>query len=88
MLTNVSPPPLTADELARDPRHMGVLAWFDGWGQAGGGKPTTYPRRLTAAEGRDWREGWAARVAEDAAWEARVAAMHHMIATKPMREWT
>jgi hypothetical protein len=72
MLTNVSPPPLTADELARDPRHMGVLAWFDGWGQAGGGKPTTYPRRLTAAEGRDWR----------------VAAMHHMIATKPMREWT
>lgn len=49
---------VTTAEMALEPRSLGVLAWFDGWGQAHGGRPTDYPRRLTASEGRDWREGW------------------------------
>ena len=50
---------LSDGELAREPRSLGVVAWFDGWGQAQGMAPTTYPRRLSAAEAEHWREGWA-----------------------------
>lgn len=46
-------------ELAREPRHLGVVAWFDGWGQALGMTPYSYPRLLSSAEARCWREGWA-----------------------------
>lgn len=57
MLTNVARW-LTAAELAREPRMLHVVAWFDGYGQAHGAKPSPMPRRLTADEARSWREGW------------------------------
>lgn len=58
--------PLTEDELAREHRCLGVLAWFDGWGQAQGMPPIhgDYPRRLDACEQAEWREGHAEGVAE------------------------
>jgi hypothetical protein len=57
-LSNVVPR-LSAAERAREPRSLGVVAWFDGWGQAQGWPPRTYPRLMTVAESRHWREGWA-----------------------------
>lgn len=50
---------LTAAERAREPRLLHVVAWFDGWGQAQGMRPRTYPRLLDASEARAWRDGWA-----------------------------
>jgi len=53
---------LTADEKAREPRSLALVAWFDGWAQALGissGTNGTYPRRLDASEQREWREGFA-----------------------------
>lgn len=58
-LTNVARR-LTKGERAREPRSLGLIAWFDGWGQAHGHRPSDYPRRLTTDEARDWREGWLA----------------------------
>jgi hypothetical protein len=52
---------LSAAELAREPRDMGIVAWYDGWGQGAGlarGKCGDYLRRLTADEAREWREGF------------------------------
>lgn len=49
---------LTPAELAREPRHLGVIAYFDGWAQATGLPPATYPRLITEAEAEHWREGW------------------------------
>ena len=52
---------LTADEKAREPRSLALVAWFDGWAQAQGissGSNGTYPRRLTAGEQAKWREGF------------------------------
>ncbi len=63
-LTNVGH--VTAAEMAREPRMMHVVAWFDGWGQCNGMPPMDHPRRLTAAEGREWRAGWRAAAAENA----------------------
>lgn len=60
-LANVAPTErLPAGELARDPRMMHVVAWFDGYGQAAypGARPMDMPRRLTRSEGESWREGW------------------------------
>lgn len=59
-LSNVVPR-LTTGELAREPRHLGVLAYFDGHarGSNPGAKRTEYPRRLTRNEGTSWREGFA-----------------------------
>lgn len=52
---------LTAAERAREPRHLHVIAWFDGNARAHNpqAKPTDYPRRLTPDEAASWREGWA-----------------------------
>lgn len=50
---------LTAGELAREPRNLGVIAWFDG--NAFGsdqGRRFDFPRRLTRSEGHAWREGF------------------------------
>ena len=49
---------LTAADRAREPRSLAVVAWFDGWGQALGMPPKPYPRHLSPAEGRAWREGF------------------------------
>lgn len=65
---------LPAGELARDPRHMGVIAYLDGYGQAVGYPPMTYPRKITVEEARHWREGWAEAKADTAAWKARCSA--------------
>jgi len=59
--------PLAEDELAREHRSLGVVAWFDGWGQGMGMQPGavgTYPRRLNAAEQASWREGHAEGVTD------------------------
>jgi hypothetical protein len=54
-----APGRLTKAELAREPRHLHVVAWFDGYGQASyGASPMPMPRRLTIDEARSWREGW------------------------------
>lgn len=52
---------LTAAERARAPKHQHLVAYYDGYGQAAypGVKPQTYARRLTPAEARFWRDGWA-----------------------------
>lgn len=55
---------LTAAERAREPRSLGVIAWFDGHAQGSasrGGRRVarTYPRRLDPAEAAEWRQGWA-----------------------------
>ena len=57
-LTNVGH--VTKAELAREPRMLHVLAWFDGHsrGSNPNARPMDMPRRLTADEGREWREGW------------------------------
>lgn len=61
---------VTESDLAREDRPQGVIAWFDGWGQANGMPPMTYSRRLTSAELADWREGWSEGKADTAAWKA------------------
>lgn len=59
-LTNVAPR-LTTGELAREPRMLHVLAYFDGYtrGSYPGARRTEYPRRLTPDEGASWRDGFA-----------------------------
>lgn len=69
---------VTAAEMAREPRFMHVVAYFDGYGQANGGRPMDHPRRLTADEGRSWREGWA-----EAATFNRCHAVHGFVACSP-----
>jgi hypothetical protein len=51
---------LTAAERAREPRSLGIMAWFDGHARAWNpDRPwATYPRRLNPAEARSWRQGW------------------------------
>lgn len=50
---------VSAAARAREPRHLHVVAYFDGWAQAAhGARPAEYPRRLTLEEGEAWREGW------------------------------
>lgn len=51
---------LTAAELAREPRSLAVLAYYDGWSRGTNARatPTEYPRRLTADEARAWRDGY------------------------------
>lgn len=53
-----APGRLTRAELAREPRDLGVVAWYDGYGQAHGWRSTPMPRRFTLDEARCWREGW------------------------------
>jgi len=49
---------LTKAEIAREPRSLAVIAWFDGNAVGSGLKSrTTYPRRLTRDEAESWREG-------------------------------
>lgn len=52
---------LGAGELAREPRHLGVIAYFDGYSRGSNpkAKRSEYPRRLTRDEGASWREGFA-----------------------------
>lgn len=50
---------LSPGELARHPGSLAWQAYFDGWNQAIGRSPTTFPRFLNAAEEREWRLGWA-----------------------------
>lgn len=76
-LTNVTAR-LTAAERAREPRHMHVVAWFDGYGQGHGGRPVDHPRRLTTDEAREWRAGWA-----EARREAACHAAHGFIPCTP-----
>lgn len=49
---------VTESDLAREDRSEAVIAWFDGWGQANGMRPMTFPRRLDRSELAAWREGW------------------------------
>lgn len=62
---------LTASEVAREPRSLALIAWFDGWGQATGLPPREYPRVISEAEARHWRQGWCEGKAADAEWAAR-----------------
>lgn len=50
---------LTDGEKARHPESLAVVAYFDGWNQAVGHSPITFPRFLTRDEEREWRLGWA-----------------------------
>lgn len=50
---------LTPGERARHPESLAVLAYFDGWNQAVGHDPITFPRFLSRAEEKEWRIGWA-----------------------------
>lgn len=70
-LTNVKRR-LTAAELAREPRSLALVAWFDGWGQATYGRQAamTYARPVTTAEAGSWRRGWAEGWAERQCHEA------------------
>lgn len=63
---------LNASERAREPRSLAVIAYFDGYGQAQGWEPRDYPRVITDAEARHWREGWAEAKRDQAAWDARM----------------
>lgn len=67
MLTNVARR-LTAAELAREPRILHVVAWFDGYGQATGGAKAAvaHPRRFTLDEAAAWREGFSEAKQEQA----------------------
>lgn len=58
-LTNVARR-LTAGEIAREPRNLGVVAWFDGYARGNNPKApaTNFPRRLTTGEASDWRDGY------------------------------
>lgn len=52
---------LTAEELHREPRDLGVIAYFDGYTFGAYGNDArnqTFPRRLTRSEERCWREGF------------------------------
>lgn len=55
---------LSRGDLAREPRSLAVIAYYDGWGQAHGMPPKEYPRPITTAEAAHWREGWADGKAE------------------------
>jgi hypothetical protein len=56
-----------------DQRSLGLVAWYDGWGQSQGMPPATFRRELTADETEQWRQGWDEGKAATAAWEARCA---------------
>lgn len=59
MLTGVAAR-VTAGMMAREPKSLAIIAWYDGWAQAVyGAQPKTYPRELTPREAESWREGWA-----------------------------
>lgn len=51
---------LTADEKAREPRMLHVVAWFDGYSRGSNprARGETYARRLTPSEAREWRAGF------------------------------
>lgn len=52
---------LTAGEIAREARSLGVLAYFDGYAAGAYGRhgTQTYPRRLDRSEAEQWRAGYA-----------------------------
>lgn len=54
-----------------DDRSLGLLVWFDGWGQAQGQAPATFRRELTASEHVNWQQGWDEGKADLATWETR-----------------
>lgn len=64
---------LTDGERARHPGSLAIEAYFDGWNQASGGPPRTYPRYLTRDEEESWRDGWSEAKAEGAEWGDSIA---------------
>jgi hypothetical protein len=50
---------LDPGERARYPGSLKIEAYFDGWNQAVGHTPITFPRFLDRSEEREWRLGWA-----------------------------
>lgn len=53
---------LSAEDRAREPRSLGVIAWFAGQCYGSTGRYADhlrFSRHLTPSEGRDWREGFA-----------------------------
>lgn len=52
---------LTAEQLAREPRSLGVIAYFAGYDYGSNGRVSRleFPREITPGEERDWREGFA-----------------------------
>jgi hypothetical protein len=52
--------PITPGELAREPRSLALVAWFDGWERAAlrTGRYRVYPRPLDVHEARAWLDGW------------------------------
>jgi hypothetical protein len=67
-----APGRLTKAEVAREPRMLHVLAWFDGnaRGSNPNARPMDMPRRLTVDEAASWREGWMEGLAERRCHEA------------------
>jgi len=59
---------LSDGERARQPRHLGIEAYFDGWSQASGGPARWFPRFLTRDEEECWRDGWKEAKAERASY--------------------
>jgi hypothetical protein len=70
-LTNVKRS-LTRGELAREPRSLAVVAYFDGYTQAAypNAHRHEYPRPLLRSEARSWHEGFAEGRAERSRLEA------------------
>lgn len=66
----------TPAELEAHPKHLGVVAFFDGYRQGqGGARPVdrhTYPRPLTLCEWDCWQDGWLEARADLAEWNARI----------------
>ena len=52
---------LTAAQRAREPRRLGVIAYFAGYDHGSNGRPShlEFPREITPDEERAWREGFA-----------------------------
>lgn len=57
---------LTDLQAVAEPRHLGLVAWFDGWEQAQGRPGATFPRELVEDELSAWRQGWRAGKREQA----------------------
>ena len=85
MLTGVTQR-LTDAERAREPRSLGVVAYFDGYasGAHGHSSARLYPRRLTRDEERSWREGFAEGRAERVCHSWHSFVPHHHVGEHPL----
>lgn len=84
MLTGVASR-LTVGEVAREPRSLAVIAYFDGYAAGSGStRRQTYPRRITRDEERSWRDGFTEGRTERVCHSWHGFVPHHHVGDHPL----